>query len=154
MGLSFEEGEASFELLMRRTLGLYERFFTLRGFRVIDEKRGHDERVIVEATVKINLNGEIFHTAADGNGPVSALDHALRKGLERHYPEIHKIHLTDYKVRVLNSSEGPDAMVRVLIESTDGENTWGTVGVSTNLIEASWSALIDSLEYKLLKDQQ
>jgi 2-isopropylmalate synthase len=151
MGLTYEEGEASFELLMRRTLGLYERFFTLRGFRVIDEKRGHDDKVIVEATVKINLNGEVFHTAADGNGPVSALDHALRKGLEKHYPEIHKIHLTDYKVRVLNSSEGPDAMVRVLIESTDGESTWGTVGVSTNLIEASWRALIDSLEYKLLK---
>jgi 2-isopropylmalate synthase len=153
MGLSFEEGEASFELLMRRTLGLYERFFTLQGFRVIDEKRGHDERVIVEATVKINLNGTIFHTAADGNGPVSALDHALRKGLESHYPEINKIQLRDYKVRVLNSDEGPDAMVRVLITSTDGESSWGTVGVSTNLIEASWRALVDSFEYKLLKGQ-
>lgn len=151
MGLTFEEGEASFELLMRRTLGLYDRFFTLEGFRVIDEKRGHDEKVIVEATVKINVNNEKFHTAADGNGPVSALDHALRKGLETLYPEIHNIHLTDYKVRVLNSKEGPDAMVRVHIESTDGEDSWGTVGVSTNIIEASWSALVDSFEYKLLK---
>ena len=151
MGLTFEEGEASFELLMRRTLGLYDRFFTLEGFRVIDEKRGHDEKVIVEATVKINVNNEKFHTAADGNGPVSALDHALRKGLETLYPEIHSIHLTDYKVRVLNSKEGPDAMVRVHIESTDGEDSWGTVGVSTNIIEASWSALVDSFEYKLLK---
>jgi len=151
VGLTFEEGEASFELLMRRTLGLYERFFTLKGFRVIDEKRGHDEKVIVEATVKINVNGEQFHTAADGNGPVSALDHALRKGLEKIYPEIHDIHLTDYKVRVLDSKEGPDAMVRVHIESTDGESSWGTVGVSTNIIEASWRALVDSFEFKLLK---
>ena len=152
-GYTFEEGEASFELLMRRTLGLYDRFFTLKGFRVIDEKRGHDDQVIVEATVKVNVNEEIFHTAAMGNGPVSALDHALRKALENIYPEINAIHLTDYKVRVLNSNGGPDAMVRVLIESTDGENSWGTVGVSTNIIEASWRALIDSIEYKLLKDK-
>ena len=151
VGLTFEEGEASFELLMRRTLGLYERFFTLEGFRVIDEKRGHDDNVIVEATVKINVSEEEFHTAANGNGPVSALDHALRKGLETIYPDIHDIHLTDYKVRVLDSKEGPDAMVRVHIESTDGEDSWGTVGVSTNIIEASWSALVDSFEYKLLK---
>ncbi|MCM8526408.1 MAG: citramalate synthase, partial [Lentisphaeraceae bacterium] len=110
-----------------------------------------DDNDIVEATVKINVSDEQFHTAANGNGPVSALDHALRKGLETIYPDIHDIHLTDYKVRVLDSKEGPDAMVRVHIESTDGEDSWGTVGVSTNIIEASWSALVDSFEYKLLK---
>ncbi len=151
IGLTFEAGEASFELLMRRTLGLYKRFFTLEGFRVIDEKRSDSEKIIVEATVKINVNDEKFHTAAEGNGPVSALDHALRKALSTIYPQIVNIHLRDYKVRVLNSSEGPEAMVRVHIDSSDGEESWGTVGVSTNIIEASWSALVDSFEYKLLK---
>jgi len=151
LGFSFEEGEASFELLLRRTLGLYERIFTLEGFQVVDEKMGHDEPVLAEATIKINIDGEIVHASAKGNGPVSALDNALRKSLEELFPEIKSIHLVDYKVRVLESANGTDSNVRVLIESTDGEDTWGTVGVSTNLIEASWNALIDSVEFKQLK---
>jgi 2-isopropylmalate synthase len=153
-GYAFEEGEASFELLLKRTLGLYKRFFTLEGFRVIDEKRGHDEDIIVEATIKISYNGEIFHTAAEGNGPVSALDNALHESLDAIYPTLSKVHLTDYKVRVLDSKEGTSAMVRVLLESTDGDDKWGTVGVSANIIEASWNALVDSIEYKLLKDDK
>jgi len=153
-GYTFEEGEASFELLLRRSFGLYKRFFTLEGFRVIDEKRNHDDAVIVEATIKISFNDKIYHTAAEGNGPVSALDNALRKALESIYPSLKTLHLTDYKVRVLDSAEGTGALVRVLIESTDGSDSWGTVGVGTNLIEASWNALIDSIEYKLLKDEK
>ena len=153
VGYTFEQGEASFELLLRRTLGLYKRFFSLVGFRVIDEKREHDDSVIVEATVKLDVDGEIYHTVANGNGPVSALDHAMRRALELKFPEINSIHLSDYKVRVLDSTEGPESMVRVLIESTDGRHSWGTVGLSTNIIEASWNALLDSFEYKLLKEK-
>jgi 2-isopropylmalate synthase len=149
-GYQFEEGEASFELMMKRALGKCQRFFSLDGFRVIDEKRG-DDKITVEATIKLLVEGQSVHTAAEGNGPVSALDHALRKALEKKYPAIKEIRLTDYKVRVLNSKTGTDALVRVIIESTDGTDTWGTVGVSTNIIEASWDALVDSLEYKLLK---
>ena len=151
LGFTFEEGEASFELLMRRKLGLFDRSFELLGFRVIDEKRGHDEDVIVEATVKVKVKGEVYHTAAEGEGPVDALNKALRKVLEQHYPEVSSIFLNDYKVRVLNSEKGTSSMVRVLIESSDGEKKWGTVGVSANLIEATWKALIDAIEYKLLK---
>ncbi len=151
MGFTFEEGEASFELLMRRKLGLFDRSFELQGFRVIDEKRGHDEDVIVEATVKVDVQGEIYHTAAEGEGPVDALNKALRKVLEVHYPQLSTTFLNDYKVRVLNSEKGTSSNVRVLIETTDGQKKWGTVGVSANLIEATWKALIDAIEYKLLK---
>ena len=149
-GYQFEEGEASFELLMKRALGQAKHFFTLEGFRVINEKRG-EEKITVEATIKLLISGKSVHTAAEGNGPVSALDHALRKALEDSYPALKEIRLTDYKVRVLNSKSGTDALVRVIIESTDGPNVWGTVGVSSNIIEASWDALVDSLEYKLLR---
>ncbi|MFH1429883.1 MAG: citramalate synthase [Candidatus Margulisiibacteriota bacterium] len=152
-GYQFEEGEGSFELLMKRATGEYNRLFSLEGFRVINEKRG-EEKVTVEATIKVDVNGQLIHTAADGNGPVSALDHALRKALEGKFPVLKEIRLTDYKVRVLNSKKGTDALVRVIIESTDGSDTWGTVGVSSNIIEASWDALIDSLEYKLLKEHR
>ncbi|MFC1478664.1 citramalate synthase [Candidatus Margulisiibacteriota bacterium] len=152
-GYQFEEGEASFELLMKRATGEYKRLFALEGFRVINEKRG-DDKVTVEAAIKVDVNGQLIHTAADGNGPVSALDHALRKALEEKFPVLKELRLTDYKVRVLNSKKGTDALVRVIIESTDGPDTWGTVGVSTNIIEASWDALIDSLEYKLLKEHR
>nr|WP_202944956.1 citramalate synthase [Lentisphaera araneosa] len=151
MGFTFEEGEASFELLMRRKLGLFDRSFELLGFRVIDEKRGHDEEVIVEATVKVNVNGTVYHTAAEGEGPVDALNKALRKVLEVHFPGLSTMFLSDYKVRVLNSEKGTSSNVRVLIETTDGKKSWGTVGVSANLIEATWKALIDAIEYKLLK---
>jgi 2-isopropylmalate synthase len=151
MGFTFEEGEASFELLMRRKLGLFDRSFELLGFRVIDEKRGHNEEVIVEATVKVNVKGTIYHTAAEGEGPVDALNKALRKVLEVHFPQLSTVFLNDYKVRVLNSEKGTSSNVRVLIETTDGKKSWGTVGVSANLIEATWKALIDAIEYKLLK---
>ena len=154
VGYAFEEGEASFELLLRRTLGLATHSFTLEGFRVIDDKPGHDAEITVEATIKINVDGSIFHTVAEGNGPVSALNGALRKALASKFPVIDTVRLVDYKVRVMNSVAGADAMVRVLIESTDGITSWGTVGVSTNVVEASWKALVDSLEFKLLESNK
>ncbi|MFC1517513.1 citramalate synthase [Candidatus Margulisiibacteriota bacterium] len=150
-GYQFEEGEASFELLMKKALGKYKPLFTLEGFRVVNEKLGGNN-IIVEATIKVDVKGQKIITAAEGNGPVSALDNALRKALEKYFPDIKKIHLSDYKVRVLDSKDGTEAKVRVLIESTDEHgNSWGTVGVSANIIEASWEALVDSIEYKLLQ---
>ncbi len=149
-GYQFEEGEASFELMLRRATKQYKPFFELMGFRIINDK-GAGEQYAIEATVKLTIDGQIIHTAGEGNGPVSALDHAFRKALKGKYPQILNMHLTDYKVRVLNSQEGTDAKVRVIIETTDDKGTWGTVGVSANIIEASWKALVDSVEYKLLK---
>ena len=106
-----------------------------------------------DAMLKVNVNGEIEHTIADGNGPVNALSYALRKSLQRFYPQLKTVKLTDYKVRVLDGQRGTNATVRVLVESSDGENSWSTVGVSENIIEASWQALRDSLNYKLFKSQ-
>jgi 2-isopropylmalate synthase len=149
-GYQFEAAEASFELLVRRLRG--ERFepFKLEGFRIFVDVSGDIMRS--EASVKVvDPNGLVEHTASDGNGPVNALDKALRKALERFYPEIKHIRLIDYKVRVIDAKEATAANVRVLIRSTDGVMTWTTVGVSENIIEASLLALIDSLEYKLLK---
>jgi 2-isopropylmalate synthase len=149
-GYQFEAAEASFELLVRRLRG--ERFepFKLEGFRIFVDVSGDIMRS--EASVKVvDPNGLVEHTASDGNGPVNALDKALRKALERFYPEIRHIRLIDYKVRVIDAKEATAANVRVLIRSTDGTMTWTTVGVSENIIEASLLALIDSLEYKLLK---
>ena len=151
-GYQFEGAEGSFELLMKRSLGLHKRFFNLIGFRVIVEKRKEDEAPISEATLMLKVDGEIEHTAADGHGPVNALDHALRKALEKFYPALKEVHLIDYKVRVLTGLSGTASRVRVLIESGDKQKKWGTVGVSENIIEASWQALVDSIEYKLLKD--
>ena len=148
-GYQFEEGEASFELMLRRAAGHYQPFFELMGFRIINDQQGED--YVIEATVKLKIDGEVIHTAGEGNGPVSAMDHAFRKALVKKYPQVNEIHLTDYKVRVLNSKEGTDAKVRVIIETTDEHGTWGTVGVSANIIEASWKALVDSVEYKLLQ---
>lgn len=150
-GYSFEGAEASFELMLRRTLGLHEDLFQLEGFRLIIEKKGNNGPPVSEATVKIKIGDETIHTAAEGDGPVNALDNALRKALIQVYPEIERIALTDYKVRVLDEESGTAAKVRVLIESTSGEYPWGTVGVSTNIIEASWRALADSIEYGLLR---
>jgi 2-isopropylmalate synthase len=153
-GFQFEGAEASFELLMRRNLHPFERFFKLVGFRVIDEKRAEDGETRCEATVMIEApDGAVEHTAADGNGPVNALDRALRKALTKFYPAIAEVQLHDYKVRVLDGKSGTDTRVRVLIESGDSEKRWGTVGVSHNVVEASWQALIDSVVYKLLKDE-
>lgn len=148
-GYQFEEGEASFELLVRKQIGKYENLFELISLHVNNDKHDQEKELSVEASLKVRVNGDVRHTVADGNGPVAAMDKALRKALAKSYPEIDKIHLQDYKVRVLDSNDGTEAVVRVLIKSTDGDDTWGTVGVSTNIIEASWKALIDSIEYKL-----
>lgn len=153
-GFQFEGAEASFELLLRKSLGLHRRFFDLIGFRVIDEKRKENEAPISEATIMVKVGKHIEHTAATGNGPVNALDNALRKALEKFYPELKSVKLHDYKVRVLTTGKGTAAKVRVLVESGDEESKWGTVGVSENIIEASWQALVDSIEYKLLKKEK
>jgi 2-isopropylmalate synthase len=150
-GYAYEGAEASFELLMQKALaGDRVRYFRLIGFRVIDEKRNEAEPPIAEATIMLEgPDGQIEHTAAQGNGPVHALDQALRKALGKFYPEVEQVRLHDYKVRVLGSAEGTAAAVRVLIESGDEHHHWGTVGVSHNVIEASWQALADSMDYKL-----
>jgi len=153
-GFQFEGAEASFELLLKKALGLHRRFFDLIGFRVIDEKRKEGETPISEATIMLKVGGHIEHTAATGNGPVNALDNALRKALEKFYPELKSVRLLDYKVRVLTAGKGTSARVRVLVESGDESHSWGTVGVSENIIEASWQALVDSIDYKLLKEKE
>jgi len=151
-GYQFEGAEGSFELLMKKTIGKHKTFFDLEGFRVIVEK---DERgrLRSEATIKVMVKGKEEHTASEGDGPVNALDNALRKALERFYPELKSMSLTDFKVRVIDATQGTAAKVRVLIESRDKKAEWGTVGVSENIIEASWQALVDSIEYKLLKEK-
>ncbi len=153
-GYQFEAAEASFELLMKKALGLHRRFFDLMAFRVIVEKRSEGEVPINEATIMLRVGGSIEHTAAQGDGPGNALDNALRKALEKFYPELRAVRLHDYKVRVLAAGKGTAANVRVLIESGDGREKWGTVGVSENIIEASYQALVDSIEYKLLKEER
>jgi 2-isopropylmalate synthase len=150
-GYTFEAAEASFEVMARRLSGKYRRPFELKGFRVSVEKRGHTDPCLSEATIKIEVGDKQYLTAGEGDGPVNALDLALRKALVTEFPQLQDVKLVDYKVRVLTAREGTAAKVRVLISSTDGKAEWGTVGVSDNLIEASWLALVDSLEYKLLK---
>lgn len=153
-GYQYEAADASFELLTNKVFNGYQPFFDLLGFRVIIEKF-KDHSIRSEATIKVMApDGEVEHTAADGDGPVNALDSALRKALERFYPSLQDVHLTDYKVRVLDTQAGTGAKVRVLIEASDGRAHWGTVGVSENIIQASWEALTDSLEYKLYKDSR
>ncbi len=150
-GFQFEGAEASFELLMKKAFGLHRKFFDLIGVRVIDEKREEKETPLSEATIMLRVGKKLEHTAATGNGPVNAIDNALRKALEKFYPQLKQVRLIDYKVRVLAAGKGTSAKVRVLIESGDKEHKWGTVGVSENIIEASWQALVDSIEYKLLR---
>jgi 2-isopropylmalate synthase len=152
-GYEFEGADASFELLIRKTLGEYKRHFELKGARIIVEKHRDDEEPISEATVIVQVDGVTEHTAAIGNGPVNALDNALRKALEKFYPALKEVKLKDYRVRVVSTGKATDAVVRVLIESGDGESTWSTVGVSENIVEASWKAMVDSIDYKLLKDE-
>jgi 2-isopropylmalate synthase len=152
-GYHFEAADASLQLLMKRVLGVHRSFFELQGFRVSVERRD-DDRVISEATIKVKVKGVVEHTAAEGDGPVNALDGALRKALERFYPNLREMRLTDFKVRVLDASAGTAAKVRVLVESRDHTDNWRTVGVSENIIVASWRALVDSVEYKLMKDQK
>lgn len=153
-GYEFESAEASFKLLMKKILGKHKKFFHVEGFRVIVEKRKNQAKLISEATVKIKVDDISQYTVAEGNGPVNALDNALRKALEKFYPNVKTLKLIDYKVRILDSKEGTKAVTRVLIESTDHKESWRTIGVSENIIEASWQALLDSIEYKLLKDER
>lgn len=152
-GFQFEGAEASFELLMMEALGTKRRYFDLVGFRIINERR-EGEHPVCEATIMVKVGGKTEHTAALGNGPVNALDNALRKALEKFYPQLKETELIDYKVRVLSSGEGTASRVRVLVESGDKKHKWGTVGVSENIIEASWKALVDSINYKLYKDER
>jgi 2-isopropylmalate synthase len=153
-GFQFEGADASLELLLRKNLKTKEKFFRLIGFRVVDDKRSEDEPSASEATVMVEgPDGTVEHTAASGDGPVNALDRALRKALTKFYPELADVELHDYKVRVLANETGTGSLVRVLIESGDGNDRWGTVGVSHNVIEASWQALVDSFVYKLHKER-
>lgn len=151
-GYHYESAEGSFEVLVKKLLGSHRSFFDLEGYRIIAEKR--EGWPITEATVKVRVNGVEELAVAEGDGPVNALDAALRKALERHYPSIKETHLVDYKVRVIDSKEGTAAKVRVIIQTQDHQDLWGTVGVSENIIEASWQALVDSIEYKLLKEEE
>ena len=151
-GFQFEGAEASFELMMMEALGTKRTYFELVGFRVINERR-EGEHPVCEATIMVTVGGRTEHTAALGNGPVNALDNALRKSLEKFYPQLKETALIDYKVRVLSSGEGTGSKVRVLVESGDAQSRWGTVGVSENIIEASWQALVDSINYKLSRDE-
>ncbi|MBD1399770.1 citramalate synthase [Pelovirga terrestris] len=153
-GYQFEGAEASFELLMLRAMGKLKQYFHITAFRVIDTLRESDQCPVSEATIKVKVGGRVEHMAADGNGPVNALDQAMRKALISFYPQLAEIKLLDYKVRVLPSSQGTDAMIRVLVETGDKDSRWGTVGVSGNVVEASYQALADAFTYKLYKDQQ
>lgn len=152
-GYQFEAADGSFELLARKILDHFQEPFQVKGFRVIEEKRENGE-VFSEATIKIQEGDQFEHTAAEGEGPVNALDNALRKALVKFYPSLKSVRLEDFKVRVLDGRDGTESKVRVLIESSDGSSRWGTVGVSKNIIEAAWFALIDSLKYKLMKDNK
>jgi 2-isopropylmalate synthase len=150
-GYQFEAADASFDLLVKKIMGTYKPFFKLMKYRVSVERHSWDV-LVTEATVKLTVDGVTEHIVGEGDGPVNALDAALRKALKSFYPSIEDIHLIDYKVRVVNAREGTAAKVRVIIESMDKNAMWGTVGVSENIIEASWKALVDSVEYKLQKD--
>ena len=150
-GYSYESADGSFKVLLHKTLSKTAPPFDFEGFRVIVEKRGPEEPCISEATVKIKVGGKTALTAGEGNGPVDALHDALCAALSHFYPGIQDIKLTDYRVRILDPDAATQALTRVLVESSDGTNHWSTVGVSQNIIEASWQALLDSIEHKLLK---
>jgi 2-isopropylmalate synthase len=145
-GYHYEAAPASFELLLRREAGTYKPLFKLESFRVVTEKRA-DGQVETEATIKVEVDGERYLRVAEGNGPVNALDRALRGAIVDRYPHLADIELTNYKVRILDEAHGTGAVTRVLLDSADGKREWGTIGVSENIIEASWEALVDSLEY-------
>jgi 2-isopropylmalate synthase len=152
-GYQFEAADASFNLLVRKIMGTYKPAFELLKYTTkVEKRKGGD--IVTEATVKLKVGEKIEHVVGEGDGPVNALDAALRKSLKSFYPSIKDMHLIDYKVRVVNAREGTAARVRVIIESRDKTDIWGTVGVSENIIEASWQALVDSVEYKLNKDKR
>ena len=150
MGYQFEAADGSFELLVRRTLGWKQEFFELESFRAFVERRSEDQ-VVAEATVKVKVDDQRIVMTGEGNGPVNALDEALRMALRDFYPEIDQLRLTDYRVRVLDSTDGTGARVRVLIETSDGDRSWSTIGVHDNVIEASWEALVDGIVVGLLR---
>jgi 2-isopropylmalate synthase len=145
-GYHYEAADASLALLIGRTTGEAKPLFELESFRIISEKRA-DGETTVEATIKLYVKGQREISTAEGNGPVNALDKALRRAIEPHYPELKEIHLSNYKVRILDEHRATAATTRVLIDSTDGKRVWGAVGVGENIIEASWQALVDGLEY-------
>ncbi len=152
-GYEFEAAEASFDLLVRKAAKLYQPKFARLAYRVnIETDEGG--RPVTEATVKVRVGDAVQHTVSEGDGPVNALDGALRKALSPFYPRLAEMELEDYKVRVVNARAGTAARVRVVIESRDRDDIWGTVGVSENIVEASWLALTDSIEYKLFKDEE
>ena len=151
-GYVFEDADASLQILMRRNIGKVEMPFELDALRIIIEKKANAGVTHTEAVIKLRVGDKIEHTAAEGNGPVNALDNALRKALTQFYPQLAETKLSDYKVRVVDGSEGTSAKVRVLIETSDEDSNWNTVGVSENIIEASWKALVDSIVFKLMKD--
>jgi 2-isopropylmalate synthase len=146
LGYHFEAADGSFELLLRRETGEYEQLFRLESWRAIVEKRA-DGRVGTEATIKIWVGGERYVRTAEGNGPVNALDRALRDALVEIHPHLADIDLVNFKVRILDEAKGTGAVTRVLLDASDGDQVWGSIGVSENIIEASWEALVDSLEY-------
>ncbi len=151
-GFQFEGADASLELFLRRAFGQYQDFFQLKNMKIILEKHENSE-IISEAMLKIAIGDEYYHTVADGDGPVNAMDNSMRRALQDVYPEIKDMHLTDYKVRVLNGEAGTAAKVRVLVESANSSSKWTTVGVSENIIEASWQAMVDSINFMLMKKQ-
>jgi 2-isopropylmalate synthase len=151
-GYHFEAADASLELLMRRASGWQQDQFSVESMRVITDE-GSDGRFTTEATVKVWVGDQRFVHAAEGNGPVNAIDAAFRACLRPHFPQIDRIHLTDYKVRILDGSTATGAVTRVLIDATNGDRSWTTIGVSPNIIEASWQALEESLVYGLLHDK-
>jgi 2-isopropylmalate synthase len=152
-GYEFEAAEASFDLLVKKAAGLYQPLFDRLNYRVNIEA-GPDGKPITEATVKVRVRDHLMHTVSEGDGPVNALYEALSKGLLPFYPRLAVMHLVDYKVRVVNARAETAARVRVVIEWRDGDDVWGTVGVSENIVEASWLALVDATEYKLFKDEE
>ena len=153
-GYEFEGADASLELLMNKCLGRFRPFFAVHGFRTSVDHTEEGADALCEATAKLSLpGGDVIHTVSEGTGPVHALDGALRKALEPHYPELRDVHLEDYKVRILDSQEATRARTRVLIESSDEEHSWNTIGVSENIIAASCTALIASIEYKLFRSR-
>ncbi|MEN7973598.1 MAG: citramalate synthase [Verrucomicrobiota bacterium] len=153
-GYVYEAADASFKMLIKKVLKEHKSFFELEGFRVIVEKRSKDDPCLSEATLKLKVNGERAFTVGEGDGPVDALNMALRRALKKFYPGISDVHLADYRVSILDPEEATAAKTRVHIESSDGETSWGTVGVSENIIEASWEALVDGVEYKLFLNEE
>ena len=152
-GYAFESADASLRLLLDKLTDRHKKHFEFEGYRVIVERRSRDESPIAEATVKVKVDGEPAYTVAEDSGPVAAIDKALRLALSKAYPNLNDVVLKDYKVRILDSKQGAESKTRVLIESSDGQDIWGTVGASDNIIEASWQAIRDSVEYKILLDE-